>query len=114
MSGKDEGQLNIVLIPSGDRETRSFSVSYRALRAVGLVAALAAIGVSLVIFSWWPLAARSARASELEHELARMGGDLERVEDLVQQLGQMEATIRAYTPVCSLNARSAFADSSEG
>ena len=42
MSGKDEGQLNIVLIPSGDRETRSFSVSYRALRAVGLVAALAA------------------------------------------------------------------------
>ena len=106
MSGKDEGQLNIVLIPSGDRETRSFSVSYRALRAVGLVAALAAIGVSLIIFSWWPLAARSARASELEHELARMGGDLERVEDLVQQLGQMEAQY--------LQLRDMFGSSSEG
>ena len=106
MSGKDEGQLNIVLIPSGDRETRSFSVSYRALRAVGLVAALAAIGVSLVIFSWWPLAARSARASELEQELARMGGDLERVEDLVQQLGQMEAQY--------LQLREMFGSSGEG
>ena len=106
MSGKDEGQLNIVLIPSGDRETRSFSVSYRALRAVGSVAALAAIGVSLVIFSWWPLAARSARASGLEHELARMGGDLERVEDLVQQLGQMEAQY--------LQLRDMFGSSSEG
>ena len=91
MSGKDEGRLNIVLIPSGDRETRSFSTSYRALRAFGLVVALAAIGVSLIIFTWWPLAVRSARASELEQELVRMGRDLERVEDLVQQLGQMEA-----------------------
>tara|TARA_A100001037_G_scaffold102225_3_gene92985 strand:- start:4701 stop:5483 length:783 start_codon:yes stop_codon:yes gene_type:complete len=91
MSGKDEGRLNIVLIPSGDRETRSFSTSYRALRAFGLVVALAAMGVSLIIFTWWPLAVRSARASELEQELVRMGRDLERVEDLVQQLGQMEA-----------------------
>ena len=91
MSGKDEGQLNVVLIPSGDRETRSFSTSYRALQAFGLVVALAAIGVSLIIFTWWPLAVRSARATDLERELARMGRDLERVEDLVQQLGQMEA-----------------------
>ena len=91
MSGKDEGQLNVVLIPSGDRETRSFSTSYRALQAFGLVVALAAIGVSLIIFTWWPLAVRSARAADLEHELARMGRDLERVEDLVQQLGRMEA-----------------------
>ncbi len=91
MSGKDEGQLNVVLIPSGNRETRSFSTSYRALQAFGLVVALAAIGVSLIIFTWWPLAVRSARATDLERELARMGRDLERVEDLVQQLGQMEA-----------------------
>ena len=91
MSGKDEGQLNIVLLPSGDRETRSFSISYRALQAFGLVVALVAIGVSLIIFTWWPLAVRSARATDLERELARMGRDLERVEDLVQQLGRMEA-----------------------
>ena len=91
MSGKGEGQLNVVLIPSGDRETRSFSTSYRALQAFGLVVALAAIGVSLIIFTWWPLAVRSARATDLERELDRMGRDLQRVEDLVQQLGQMEA-----------------------
>ena len=91
MSGKDEGRLNIVLIPSGDRETRSFSASYQALRAFGTVVVLVAIGVSLIIVSWWPLAVRSARASELEQELVRMSRDLERVEGLVQQLGQMEA-----------------------
>ena len=106
MSGKDEGQLNVVLIPSGDRETRSFSTSYRALQAFGLVVALAAIGVSLIIFTWWPLAVRSARATDLERELARMGRDLERVEDLVQQLGQMEAQY--------LQLREMFGSSSEG
>ena len=88
---KDRRELNIVLVPAGDGETRNFTVSYRALRAVGALSGLAVVGGALLVFSFWPLASRAARVAELENELVAMGRDLERVEALVERLDRMEA-----------------------
>ena len=79
-----------MLVPEGGRETRSYRVSYRALRGLVAVGALVALGLTVMAGSWWYLAARAARVTELEREVEVMSRDRDRVQALVQRLELIE------------------------
>lgn len=91
MSAPTEGgKLTVMLVPDSGRETRTLHLSYRALRLTAAAVALAALVLTLMVGSWWYLAARAARTSELEREVALMRRDRARVEALVERLETIE------------------------
>jgi murein DD-endopeptidase MepM/ murein hydrolase activator NlpD len=83
-------KLTIMVVPDGARESRTFHLSYRALRALAALGSLAALALTVMAGSWWYLAARAARASELQREVEVMTRDRARVEALVQRLETIE------------------------
>ena len=87
---KPRRKLTVMVVPEGGRETRSFEVSYRALRGLVAIAALVALGLTVMAGSWWYLAARAARVSELQREVEVMTRDRDRVQALVQRLELIE------------------------
>ena len=83
-------RLTVMIVPDGGRDTRTFRVSYRALRALAAAASVAALALTVMAGSWWYLAARAARASELQREVDVMTRDRARVEALVRRLETIE------------------------
>jgi murein DD-endopeptidase MepM/ murein hydrolase activator NlpD len=83
-------KLTIMIVPDGTQESKTFHLSYRALRALAAVAVLAALALTVMAGSWWYLAARAARASELQREVEVMTRDRARVAALVQRLEAIE------------------------
>lgn len=86
----EERRLSIVLVPHGGRDSRTFHLSYRRLRALALLAGLLGVGLALMAGSWWYLAARASRTARLERQVAEMVGDRERLVSLVQRLENIE------------------------
>jgi murein DD-endopeptidase MepM/ murein hydrolase activator NlpD len=80
-----------MLVPHGGRETMTFHFTYRALRVLVAVAFAAGLALTVMAGSWWYLAARASRVTELEREVAVMTRDRARVEALVQRLESIEA-----------------------
>lgn len=83
-------KLNIVLVPEGSQDTRSFAMSYRALGALAAGASILALALTVMAGSWWYLAARASRVTELEREVEDMASDRARVQALVQRLETIE------------------------
>jgi murein DD-endopeptidase MepM/ murein hydrolase activator NlpD len=83
-------KLTIMLVPDGGRETRTVTVSYRGLRGLAAAVSVAALALTLMAGSWWYLAARAARAGELQLEVEVMTSDRARVQALVQRLETIE------------------------
>lgn len=83
-------KLTVMLVPEGGRETRTLQVSYRALRALAATGVLLALALTVMAGSWWYLAARAARAGELQREVDVMTLDRARVQALVQRLETIE------------------------
>ncbi len=79
-----------MIVPDGAQESTTFHLSYVALRALAALAALAALGLTVMAGSWWYLAARAARAYELQAEVEVMTSDRERIAALVQRLETIE------------------------
>ena len=86
----DVRRLTIMVLPDGGRETRTLSISYRALRAIAAGSALLAVALTVMAGSWWYLAARASRAGELQREVEVMTRDRARVQALVQRLETVE------------------------
>src|SRR5688572_19200841 len=95
-------KLTIMVVPDGARESRTFHISYFALRGFMGLGVLAAMGLTVMAGSWWYLAARAARADELQAEVEVMTRDRARVEALVQRLETIEAQ---YTRIRDLFGR---------
>jgi murein DD-endopeptidase MepM/ murein hydrolase activator NlpD len=89
-ASRDGRSLTIMLVPDGGRDTRTFVVSYRALRAYAAGVAVLAVALTIMAGSWWYLAARAARTGALEREVAVMTLDRARVGALVQRLETIE------------------------
>ncbi len=102
MSERRDRKLTIMLVPDGTRESQTFHVSYFALRALLALGALVALGLTVMAGSWWYLAARAARAGELQAEVEVMTRDRARVEALVQRLETIESQ---YTRIRDLFGR---------
>ncbi len=84
-------RLTVILVPEGSQETRTFHMSYRALRLYGVLAAVVALALTMVAGSWWYLAARASRVGDLEAQVAELMAERQRVQELGQQLETIEA-----------------------
>lgn len=82
--------LSVIVVPDGGRESRTYRVSYGTLRLAAVGAGLVALIMATMAGSWWYLAARAARASVLEEEVATLERDQARVESFAAQLEQLE------------------------
>ncbi len=89
-SSQDERKLSIVLVPEGGRDTRTFTVSYRLLRILAAAGSVLGLALTVMAGSWWYLAARAARAGELQQQVEVMTRDRARVQALVQRLETIE------------------------
>ena len=98
-SGKDRPHLTIMVVPEGGKDSRTYRLSYGRLRALAGVGAILALLITLMAGSWWYLAARAARVSELEARLQEMAGDSTRLRELATRLGSIE---RQYEQLRSL------------
>jgi murein DD-endopeptidase MepM/ murein hydrolase activator NlpD len=90
---RDERRMTFIVVPHGgeDLSTRSFEVSYRRLRAAGvllLVAALIWVGMAA---SWAYVAAQAARVPVLSRQVDRLEAERERVAQLAEALGRLES-----------------------
>jgi murein DD-endopeptidase MepM/ murein hydrolase activator NlpD len=82
--------LTIMLVPEGGREQRTFRLSYRLLRALAGLAAVVALGLTLVAGSWWYLAARASRVTALQRQVQALQAEGTRIQELSRQLSGME------------------------
>ncbi len=83
-------KLTIMLVPDGGRETRTLTLSYRVLRVLAASGVIVALLLTVMAGSWWYLAARAARAGQLQQEVEVMTSDRARVAALVQRLETIE------------------------
>jgi len=83
--------LTLMVVPDGGRDTKTIEVSYRTIRLLAAAAAAVALALTVMAGSWWYLAARAARAGELQREVEVMASDRARVEALVRRLETIES-----------------------
>jgi murein DD-endopeptidase MepM/ murein hydrolase activator NlpD len=82
--------LSIIVVPEDGRESHTFRFSYRRLRVVVAGVLLAGLALTAMTGSWWYLAARAARVSALEDQVAVYARDRARVEAFAAQLVELE------------------------
>ncbi|HSR42737.1 MAG TPA: M23 family metallopeptidase [Longimicrobiales bacterium] len=87
--------LTVMLVPEGGDDRRSFQVSYRTLRIAAAAATVLTLVVVAMVGTWWYLAARAMRTSELEEELARAQEAQSQVARLSRQLADLEERYEA-------------------
>lgn len=98
---RDERRMTFVVVPHGEEGlgTRSFEISYRRLRVVAVLLALAAVILVVIAASWLLIAARAAQVSGLEEQIAQLEAEREQVAELAESLGRLE---RQYEQVRTL------------
>jgi murein DD-endopeptidase MepM/ murein hydrolase activator NlpD len=79
-----------MLVPDGGLERRTYRLSHRALRGLGAAGGIVALALTLMAGSWWYLAARAARVSDLEEQVAALQAENRRIDALAQQLEAVE------------------------
>lgn len=94
----DERRMTFIVVPHGGRDlsTRSFEVSYRRLRLVGLLLILGVVVWVGMAVSWVWVAGQAARVPGLQSEVARLEEQQERVVELAAALRRLE---EQYTQV---------------
>ncbi|HET7321624.1 MAG TPA: hypothetical protein VFI96_03945, partial [Longimicrobiaceae bacterium] len=85
--------MTFIVVPHGGRDlgTRSFEVSYRRLRLVGVLLLVAAIVWVVMAASWVYVAAQAARVPHLRAEVARLESDRVKEEQLAEVLRRLES-----------------------
>jgi murein DD-endopeptidase MepM/ murein hydrolase activator NlpD len=88
----DERRMTFIVVPHGGRDlsTRSFEISYRRLRLVGLILLLAAVIWFGMAASWVWVAARAARVPGLTAEVTRLEVQNQQVMQLADALRRLE------------------------
>lgn len=89
MSG-DERRLSLVVVPHGGRDSKTYHLTYRRLRWMAGAGIAAALMLVVMMGSWWYLAARALKASDLEDQVALLEQDQARVAALVERLESIE------------------------
>lgn len=86
----EKRRLSFIIVPHGDLETRTYDISYGALKAL-----LVGVFLLLVVFvvmasSWWFVAAQAARVQGLEQEVEALEAERAQVAQLAQDLAMAE------------------------
>lgn len=89
---RDERFMTFIVVPHGGRDlsTRSFEISYRRLRLVGLLLLVAAVAWLGMAVSWAWVAAQAARVPGLTRQIDRLETERERVVQLAEALRRLE------------------------
>lgn len=87
---KDRRRLSFIIVPHGDLETRTYEISYGALKGLLVAAFLLLVLLVVMAASWWFVAAQAARVGGLEREVALLEGERERVATLARDLAEAE------------------------
>jgi hypothetical protein len=88
----DERRMTFIVVPHGGRDlsTRSFEVSYRRLRIVGILLLAAVLAWVAMAASWVFVAGQAARVPGLEREIAGLQDERARVVQLADALRRLE------------------------
>lgn len=87
----EDGGVTVIVVPSGDRPSRTIELSRRGVRRLATLAVLLLVGLGTLLGSWAYLAARAWRAAQLEEEVVALRADRERVVALSETLAEVEA-----------------------
>jgi murein DD-endopeptidase MepM/ murein hydrolase activator NlpD len=92
MSGTgEEPVVTLMVVPSGDRPTRSLPLGRRKLRLALALGAVAVLAAGALLASWGYLAARAWQAGQLEEEVAQLRAEQEQMAELAATLAEVEA-----------------------
>lgn len=87
----DDRQLTLIVVPHGDLETRSFVISYRKLKVLGILSVATLVLLIFLFASWFPVAALAARVPALNKELKQLEAERAEVQRLAKDLADVEA-----------------------
>lgn len=89
---RDERRMTFIVIPHGGRDlsTRSFEVSYRRLRAAGILLLAGSLLWLAMALSWSYLFAQATRVQLMKHEISRLQTENARVAELAVALRRLE------------------------
>ena len=89
---RDDRRMTFIVVPHGGRDlnTRSFEVSYRRLRIVGILMALGFAVWLVSVAAGLHLSSRAVRVPMLEREVARLRAENVRVAELADALRRLE------------------------
>lgn len=87
----EDGGVTVIVVPSGERPSRTIELSRRGVRRLATLAVLLLVGLGALLGSWTYLAARAWRAAQLEEEVVALRADRERVVALSETLAEVEA-----------------------
>jgi murein DD-endopeptidase MepM/ murein hydrolase activator NlpD len=98
---KEPRRMTFIVVPHGGRDlsTRSFEVSYRRLRAAGIVVAVLSVVWIGMALSWAYMASQAVRVPGLQRDLARFEEERGQVQELALALHRLEGQ---YTQVREL------------
>lgn len=85
--------MTFIVVPHGGRDlsTKSFEISYRRLRAAGIVLLILTAGWIMMAASWLWVSTHAARVPGLRREVLRLEGELAQVEELALALRRLES-----------------------
>ena len=85
--------MTFIVVPHGGRDlsTRSYEISYRRLRVVGILGLAAVIVWLAMAASWLFVAGQAARVPALEREIRTLEADRARVVQLAEALRRLES-----------------------
>ena len=87
----DDRQLTFIVLPHGDLETRTFVISYRKLKFLGILSLIGVVLLCFILASWFPVAATAARVPALNRDLKQLEAERAEVQRLAKDLADVEA-----------------------
>jgi hypothetical protein len=88
----DERRMTFIVVPHGGRDlsTRSFEISYRRLRVVGVLLLAGMVAWLAMVLSWVWVASQAARVPALKNEVRALEREQARVVQLAEALHRLE------------------------
>lgn len=86
----EKRRLSFIIVPHGDLETRTYDISYGALKAILVAGFLLLVVFVVMAATWWFVAAQAARVQGLEREVARLEAERAKVAELARDLALAE------------------------
>lgn len=86
-----ERKLTLIIVPHSDLETRTFEIPYRRLKLLTAAAAGLVVLFTVMVSSWWYVAAQAARVPGLERYVERLEDERDQVFELARTLEEVEA-----------------------
>jgi murein DD-endopeptidase MepM/ murein hydrolase activator NlpD len=86
----EKRRISFIIVPHGDLETRTYEISYGALKGLLVAGFLLLVLFVVMASTWWFVATQAARVSGLEREVEQLEGERARVASLARDLAAAE------------------------